>query len=227
MYFLYLIVFIAVGYFCGSTNHAIIITRLVAGKDIRKLGNKNAGAANVNRSVGKGWGTLVFFLDLFKGFIPILIARIAVFSGMNYQDFFALYAVGFAAVLGHCRPVFYHFKGGRGISTSVGIMLFFIPVEATATMLLGALIVALFIKNVKFRIGRWIPIVFTTLTPFLVLAVNPFVDIPLFAHVSIGGHPWYILVGTFGTALLMLFINLSFMGRRIEEYGEAVQQRKM
>ena len=78
-------------------------------------------------------------------------------------------------------------------------------------MLLGALIVALFIKRVKFRLTRWIPIVYVILTPFLTLALNYVMDITLFAHINIGGHEWFFLVGNFALSLSVLAVNISFV----------------
>jgi glycerol-3-phosphate acyltransferase PlsY len=68
-------------YLFGSLNFAIIITRLVRGEDIRTLGNKNPGASNTGRTVGRGWGMLVLVLDGLKAVIPMAVARIWIFSG--------------------------------------------------------------------------------------------------------------------------------------------------
>ncbi len=218
MYVLFLIVAVGVAYVSGSINYAVILTRAVARKDIRHLGNRNPGAANVSRSVGKGWGTLVLFLDMLKALVPLIVFRLLVFKADTAVDLLSLFAVGLFALLGHCRPVFYGFRGGRGIATSLGVYLFFIPVEFTGTVLVSALIVALFIRNVQFRVGRWIPTVFVTLTPFVTLGVNPLVSIPLFAHVSIGGHTWYMIVGVFVTSLCVLWLNFFFTAQGIREF---------
>lgn len=210
MYFIYLCASVVVGYLCGSINAAIIVTKLVKRANIRELGNRNAGAANVARNVGGGWATLVFFFDVAKGVVPIILARVFLFSP-DYAGFLALYAVGIAAIVGHCKPIYFGFKGGGGMATSFGIFLFFIPIEFMLSVLLGALLVAFFIRKVKFRLTRWVPIVYSIITPFLTLAFNWVIDIRLFAHISIGGHPWYMLIGSFAISLSILAVNMSFV----------------
>ena len=199
------------GYLSGSVNYAIIVTRLVSSRDIRDLGNKNAGAANVGRNIGKGWATIVFFSDFFKCFVPIILVRAFLFSGDTYLDFFVVAAVGIAAIGGHCRPMFHGFRGGGGMASSMGAYLFFVPVEFVVCMLLSALIVLLFVKHAEFRIGRAIPIIFVLMTPFFTLAVNWLIGIQLFAHISIGSHPWYVLVIVFAVSLFILAMNLQFV----------------
>ena len=84
-------------------------------------------------------------------------------------------------------------------------------------MILGFAIVMLFIRRVRFRVGRWIPIVFVTLTPFLTLALNYLVDVPLGDRINLGGHPWYVLAVVFAISLFILAMNFSFMGERLNE----------
>jgi acyl phosphate:glycerol-3-phosphate acyltransferase len=220
VFIFYAIIGIIVGYLSGSVNYAIIITKLVKGLDIRKIGNNNPGTSNVVRNVGKGWGVLVGFLDGLKGMAPIIIARIFFFSGDTNLDFALLYLIGMAAVIGHCKPVYYKFDGGGGIGTMQGVSLFFIPIEFLVSMFIGGLIVIFFFKKVKFKYGQWTPIMFVTITPFLTLGLNYIVDISLFAHISIGGHPFTVLAGAFAMSFLILFFNISFLGNRAEEYRE-------
>ena len=116
---------VVVGYLFGSVSFAILIGRAVASIDIRTVGNRNPGAANVSRNVGRAWGFLVFFLDVFKGMAPVLL------TGLVFQPESAVlkHAVqglaGAAAVLGHRRPVYYGFKGGGAVATAIGAMLCF------------------------------------------------------------------------------------------------------
>jgi len=225
MYFLYLLIMVMVGYLSGSVNYAIIVSRLVSGKDIREIGNNNPGAANVFRTVGKGWGLLVGLLDALKSFTPMLIARLFLFTGNNYADFWALYVVGIAAVIGHIKPIYYGFKGGGGLSAVLGLYMFMLPVEYSVSLLLGGLIVIKFFKGFKYKFGRWTPIMSVVITPFLTLALNYLIHIPLFAHISIGGHPWYIIVGAFGTSLVMLGMNLPFLLKQTRESRETGSPR--
>lgn len=104
------------GYLFGSLNFAIIYSKL-RGDDIRNHGSGNAGATNVLRTYGKGPAAIVFILDILKGVIAIAVTRI--FSESTLLDCCA--ALG--AVLGHNFPVYYGFKGGKGVSTSLAVLL--------------------------------------------------------------------------------------------------------
>jgi len=219
MIFIITILMLILAYLSGSVNYAIIVTRLVTGNDIRTLGNNNPGTANVGRSVGKGWAGVVFFLDVFKGLGPMILSRLVFFPGDTYWEFFLVAAVGIAAITGHCKPVFFQFRGGGGIATSIGVYAFFIPAELFLCMLSGFLIVMLFIKRVRFRIGQWVPILFIALTPFVTLILNSLVDLPLFSGRTLGGHPWYVLVIAFVLSFFILGMNFSFMGHRLREIG--------
>lgn len=206
---------LAAGYLSGSVSFAIIVTRLRTGKDIRDMGNANPGTANVGRTLGRGWGALVLLGDVLKGLIPMLAARLLFFGGDGAGDIAAVYVVGIAAIVGHCRPVFHQFRGGGGIGASLPVFSFFAPVEFFVSMLLGALIVWLFVKNVQFRIGRWIPIVFVAIAPFITAAVNALVAVEVGAGVSIGGHPWTVPAGMLATSIVVLFFNLGLLRRTL------------
>ncbi len=104
------------GYLIGSLNFAIIYSKL-KGDDIRNHGSGNAGATNVLRTYGKAPAALVFILDISKGIIAILLAR-SVFDGIIYDCSAAL-----GAVFGHNFPVYYKFAGGKGVSTSLAVLL--------------------------------------------------------------------------------------------------------
>ena len=218
------VLMVLLGYLSGSVSYAIIISRLVAGKDIRTLGNQNAGTMNVLRSVGKGWGVLVGVLDGVKSLAPMLVARLLWFPDMSASHFLIVVAVGIAALLGHWKPVFHRFRGGRGVGCIIGIFLYVVPLEFLFSFLVGGLIVVFFVKKVRFRFGRWVPIMFVLITPFLTLALNSLVDVRVSANLSLGGHEWYVLVGAFIASLSMLGINLTFMGTRVDELkGESTK----
>lgn len=209
---------IAIGYLSGAVNYAIIITRVVVGKDIRTMGNLNPGTSNVLRTVGKGWGILVGFLDGVKGLLPVLLAKIFLYPANSPRDLGFLYLIGIAAVLGHCRPVFYKFKGGGGIGTMQGVSLFFLPFEFLFSMLVGGLVVLRFFKKTEHPFAQWTPIMFVILTPFVSLGTSLLVDMPLFSHISIGGHPWTMVAGALALSVLLLWLNRSFMKKRAVEY---------
>ena len=101
---------VIVSYLLGSINFAYITAR-IKGIDISSEGSGNPGTSNVLRTLGKGSAAIVLFGDLLKGAIPII---------FFYQDqYFLVY--GLAAVLGHIYPVFYKFKGGKGVATYLGV----------------------------------------------------------------------------------------------------------
>lgn len=209
---LIVLLMLILAYLSGSVNYAIIVTRLVAGKDIRTLGNKNPGTANVGRSVGKGWAAVVFVLDVAKGLGPMILTRLVFFPGdACWGEYFIVAAVGMAAITGHCKPLFFRFRGGGGIATSIGVYGFFIPAEMLLCLVVSFLIAILFIKGVRFRVGQGVPILFVSMTPFMTLVLSFFIDLPLFAGRSLGGHPWYVLVIAFGLSLFIIGMNFSFV----------------
>jgi glycerol-3-phosphate acyltransferase PlsY len=112
---------VGVGYLLGSVSFAVLLVRVVAGKDIRSEGSGNAGATNVLRSQGKGLAALVALLDIGKGAAAALLVRL-VTADPRYAA-----AAGFAAILGHVFPIFYGFRGGKGVATAVGAFLVLAP----------------------------------------------------------------------------------------------------
>lgn len=123
---IYILIFLC-SYLIGSIPWGFLIGRLY-GVDIRKVGSGNIGATNVTRSLGKLPGRICFFLDLLKGFLPVL----AVSMMLKQQYFedpeqFAQIIAAASAVLGHMFSVFMKFRGGKGISTIFGVLLGFSP----------------------------------------------------------------------------------------------------
>ncbi|MDD4294262.1 MAG: glycerol-3-phosphate 1-O-acyltransferase PlsY [Candidatus Omnitrophica bacterium] len=107
-----------ISYLVGSIPFGYIIARFVKGVDIRALGSCNVGATNVTRVVGKRWGVLTFLLDFLKGGVVISIVPLFVPSAGEFL-------LAFCAVLvicGHNWSVFLDFKGGKGVSTSLGVI---------------------------------------------------------------------------------------------------------
>lgn len=108
---------VVLGYLIGSIPTAYIASRLLKGKDIRQMGDANMGAANAFRQLGAKVGIAVFFVDVGKGVLAILIAQ----SASSHQAVILL--TGAAVVIGHNWPVFIGFRGGRGESTTIGVLL--------------------------------------------------------------------------------------------------------
>ena len=106
-------------YLFGAIPFGLLISRRVKGIDIRKFGSGNIGATNVVRVVGRNWGILVFFLDFLKGFVPVVATCLILTPDYPFLDRASILVV-FAAVAGHNWPVYLKFRGGKGVSTSIG-----------------------------------------------------------------------------------------------------------
>ncbi len=127
-YWLYMIIAILAAYLISSVNTSIIVTRIVKHEDIRKLGSGNAGFTNVLRCVGKVPAIITFVGDFMKGVVSILIPYILTANmGSDSHDqqirTIILYLGGLFAVLGHMFPLYYKFKGGKGVVTTASVML--------------------------------------------------------------------------------------------------------
>jgi glycerol-3-phosphate acyltransferase PlsY len=110
------ILLIIAAYLVGSVSAAIIVCKLLGLPDPRTTGSGNPGATNVLRVGGKKAAAITLFGDMLKGLLPVLVAQL-----MHVSDP-ALAMVGFAAFIGHLFPVFFGFKGGKGVATMLGIL---------------------------------------------------------------------------------------------------------
>ena len=108
------------GYLLGSVDFAILAARR-AGVDIHAHGSGNPGASNVSRVIGRRAGALVLVADLFKGLIAAGLGELL--GGSELVAF----AAGGAAVVGHCFPIWHRFRGGKGVATTIGVLLWTIP----------------------------------------------------------------------------------------------------
>jgi len=130
-------------YLAGSVSSAVIVCRLMGLPDPRTSGSKNPGATNVLRLGGKKKGKLAAGLtllgDILKGFIPIFIAQLITENSLTIA------LVGLAAFLGHLYPVFFGFKGGKGVATAAGVL--FAISSFVSLMLLAIWLVAAFASN--------------------------------------------------------------------------------
>lgn len=116
-----------IAYLIGSINFAIIFSKKFAGFDVREKGSKNAGTTNVLRTVGKGAAALTLICDILKGVVAVLIAMLAakIWQGTDIE--ILKYLAGLFAIIGHTFPVYYGFKGGKGVATALGILLIVNP----------------------------------------------------------------------------------------------------
>ena len=111
-----------IAYLLGSISFAIIVSKVYAHDDVRKYGSKNAGMTNILRTYGKLPAFFTLLGDFLKGVLAVVIGR-WIFSAMGITAFDAGYVAGFFALLGHLYPVYFGFKGGKGVLTSLGIIL--------------------------------------------------------------------------------------------------------
>jgi glycerol-3-phosphate acyltransferase PlsY len=116
------IILITVSYLLGSIPFGLIIAA-AHGKNLRSVGSGNIGATNVSRALGKKWAWLCFALDVLKGLLPMLVARRFITFPATSQQLAIWLVVGCAAIFGHIFPVYLKFKGGKGVATSLGVVL--------------------------------------------------------------------------------------------------------
>ena len=118
----YIIVSI-IAYLLGSISFSVIFSKKFAGFDVREKGSGNAGTTNVLRSVGKKAAVLTLVCDCLKGIVAILIAFIAGKIMKELDGSLLIQLAGIFVVLGHTFPIFFKFKGGKGVATSLGVLL--------------------------------------------------------------------------------------------------------
>ena len=114
-----------IAYLIGSISFAVIFTKKIKGFDVREKGSKNAGSTNVLRTAGKGVAVLTLICDIAKGIVAIAIALLIGKIPKLSDDSSALLVeiAGICVVLGHTFPIFFKFKGGKGVATSLGVLL--------------------------------------------------------------------------------------------------------
>ena len=112
-----------VAYLIGSISFSVIISKKMAGFDVREKGSGNAGATNMLRSVGKKAAALTLLADALKGVVAILFAILVGAIAKNSDKALLVQIAGILVVVGHTFPVFFGFKGGKGVATSLGVVL--------------------------------------------------------------------------------------------------------
>ena len=117
------IIMAIIAYLIGSINFSVILSKKMAGFDVREKGSGNAGSTNMLRSVGKKAAAITLICDILKGVVSIGIAILLgnVIENMNRE--LLLQIAGIAVVTGHTFPIFFGFKGGKGVATSLGVIL--------------------------------------------------------------------------------------------------------
>lgn len=148
-------------YLIGSLSFAVVVSRAMGLSDPRTYGSKNPGATNVLRSGNKKAAALTLLLDAFKGWLPVW--WVLHWGGHWGMDEGTVALVGLAAFLGHLFPVFFRFKGGKGVATAAGVLLAYQPWLGLA-VLASWVIIAVF-----FRYSSLAAIVAAIFAPFFYL----------------------------------------------------------
>lgn len=140
------IIMLAVPYLMAGINTSIIVCKLKTGKDIRTMGSGNAGLTNTLRTLGKGAAGIVLLGDVSKAALAVLIVRLSFWyiGGVNTMDpasdmTWVEYIATFMAIVGHCFPIYYGFKGGKGVLAAISAV--FVLDWRTGFILIGIFIV--------------------------------------------------------------------------------------
>ena len=108
-----------VAYLIGSISTGYLIVKAKTGQDIREVGSGSTGATNVKRVLGKNWFFAVLLLDALKGAVPVLLAKYLTFDPFGINAVLAAIFV----IIGHSKPIFLQFKGGKSVASGVGTIL--------------------------------------------------------------------------------------------------------
>lgn len=177
----YSVVAMLAAYFIGSLSFAVIVSRALGLSDPRTYGSGNPGATNVLRSGSKRAAVLTLLLDALKGYLPV--AAVAWFGEPHGLREGTMALVGLGAFLGHLWPVFFRFRGGKGVATAAGVLFGLEPLLGVATLATW-LIIAFF-----FRYSSLASIVSALFAPFYQLLIW-------------GGGPIAAATGAMGLLLL-------------------------
>ena len=150
------IIYALAAYLLGSISTAIIACKLMGLEDPRSAGSNNPGATNVLRIGGKKAAIITLLGDMLKGLLPVLAVQ------QLQGDVIALAATGIAAFLGHLYPLYYRFKGGKGVATFYGVLLGTNWMIGLAALAIWGLVMLLF------RISGLSALVSATSSPFIV-----------------------------------------------------------
>jgi glycerol-3-phosphate acyltransferase PlsY len=133
---------VLLAYLVGSLSFAVIVSRVMGLADPRSYGSGNPGATNVLRSGNRWAAILTLAFDVLKGYVPVLLALVFAPRFGFGEGTVAL--VGLAAFLGHLWPVFFGFRGGKGVATAAGVLLALNPWLGAATLITWLIIAAFF-----------------------------------------------------------------------------------
>ena len=179
----YFLGLVGLAYVLGSVPTGLLVARLLGGPDPRQSGSGNIGAANLFRLLGRNAGVLTLVGDTLKGALPVFLALYWL-TPLGVWHNSAVAAVGLAAVLGHIFPVFLHFRGGKAVATTFGVVAVLCPLAALSLIVVYAItLYQMRIFSVGALICAWL----------LPLAVGLFCD----------SKPYLFLAGVFSALVLV------------------------
>ncbi len=189
----------ACGYLLGSINFAIPVSRIFYKQDVRSLGSGNAGMTNMLRSFGKRGAILTLVGDFGKGILAVFAGRWAIMLLAGGQDvLFGAYIAAISAILGHLFPLYFGFKGGKGVAVSGGVILALQP-------LLAAILISLFLIIVLiWRMVSLGSVIGISLYPFITLG---------WCLLGKQGHPVFSTICSGIIALLVIWMHRENIAR--------------
>lgn len=172
------ILFFSLAYCCGSISSAVLVCQLFRLPDPRHTGSNNPGATNVYRIGGRIPAIVTLFFDVLKGFLPVYLG-----DQFNFEAL-ALGLLGLSACLGHMYPLFFQFKGGKGVATALGALTAINPI--LALLVIAIWIVAVFLSGYS-SVGALIAVV---AAPFIILWLSPqyFITVSMIAILILLRH---------------------------------------
>lgn len=186
------IIVLIIAYAIGSISFSVILSKKLAGFDVRDKGSGNAGSTNVLRTVGKKAAALTLLCDILKGVVAIVIAVIVGNMAGDVDRALLVQIAGIAVVVGHTFPVFFGFKGGKGVATSLGILLIINWKIGLICLVFGLAIIALT------RMVSAGSVLAAVLFPILTLFV---------------GHEFYIVEGNYFIFSIIMALLVAFNHR--------------
>ncbi|MDP4096665.1 glycerol-3-phosphate 1-O-acyltransferase PlsY [Paenibacillus sp. P96] len=152
---------VVLSYLLGSVSFSVLIGRYMKGVDVRQHGSGNAGATNTLRVLGKGPAIMVLLLDVCKGIAAVWLGR-----WLGGGSEWAAALAGIAAIAGHNWPLYFHFRGGKGIATAIGVLatLCFFPALAAGVIAILSIVITRYVS-----LGS---LIFVILTPWMILILG-------------------------------------------------------
>ncbi len=194
-----LVLSVVTAYLLGSLDFAIIFTKLIKKEDIREKGSGNAGATNVLRSHGVGMAALTTLGDVLKSVVSVLLAQHVWFPLLDSGEYalYGGYLAGIFAVLGHMYPLYFGFRGGKGVLTVLGMLLvldwpvaliglatFIVVVLLSRMVSLGSIIAGVMLCFATFFKAKYVTMMMGHEVLFMTAAVIFVVSLAIMKHMS-------------------------------------------